>query len=119
MNDLALLILQVGLGITFICTGFFILTDKKHWTDMILPRAERFVIGSKKTTMILVGVYDIFNGIWLITGILVWVAALFAALHMIQVFFAAGFDDVTYRDFGIMTASLALAIATFPPGLIG
>ncbi len=117
-SEWALLVLRIGLGVTFLLTGYFILTEKDHWTGMILPRAEKFIIGSKQTTMKMVGFYDLFNGIWLISGLFTWIAALFAALHMLQVFFAAGINNVTYRDIGIFAASLALMIATLPHGLL-
>lgn len=108
MEELAVLILQISLGITFLCTGYFILKHTEKWTGFIKPWAEKLLPTSKQNAMKLTGYYDLFQGIWLLSGILPAWASFFAALHMIQVLIVAGIDDTTYRDIGILGASIAL-----------
>lgn len=114
MESLAFLILRIGLGITFCLTGYYILSDKTHWTGMISPWVRKVLPIDPARLMIVVGIYDIFNGLWLLAGIYVWLAALLAALHLIQVLIAVGVTDVTYRDIGLLCASIALTLASWP-----
>lgn len=112
--DLALLVLRFGLAIAFFFTSYYIFTSKDHWTGMILPRAEKFIVGSKESTMKFVAVYDLFQGLWLISGFFPWLAGIFVIGHMLQVLFASGINNVTYRDIAILFAGLSLTIATWP-----
>lgn len=114
MESLALLFLRIGLGLTFCLTGYYILSEKSHWTGMISPWVKKLLPVAPTQFMLIVGVYDIINGLWLLTGIYVWLAALLAALHLVLVLIAAGITDVTYRDIGLLCASITLMLVTWP-----
>lgn len=114
MESLALLFLRIGLGLTFCLTGYYILSEKSHWTGMISPWVKKLLLVAPTQFMFIVGVYDIINGLWLLTGIYVWLAALLAALHLVLVLIAAGITDVTYRDIGLLCASITLMLVTWP-----
>lgn len=119
IDELAYTILRLSLGVTFLFTGYFILKHTKEWTGFIKPWAEKLLPVSKESAMKTTAYYDLFNGLWLLSGIFTWWAALFAALHMIQVLVIAGVDDTTYRDIAILGASIALMLYSTQPGFLG
>lgn len=108
MDRLGIVTLEISLGVTFLYTGYFILKDTKRWTEYIKPWAANLLPTSRETAMKVTGLYDLFQGVWLLSGLSPTYAAVFAAIHMITVLVVAGIDDVTYRDVGILGASLAL-----------
>ncbi|MBW3537909.1 hypothetical protein KY386_00275 [Candidatus Parcubacteria bacterium] len=114
---LAVNLLRLGLGGTFILTGYFILRSDDKWTGLVLPWVKRVWPLPLRASMITTALYDIAQGVWILSGVGLWLAALLAALHLIQVLVSAGVNDVTYRDIGLLLASLALAALTLPPDL--
>ena len=114
MLPIALLILRIGLGISFIYTSYFILKSEDHWADGIKPWAKRLLPVAPERFMASVAVYDLMQGLWLISGWYLWIAAAIATLHLIQVLIGAGINDSTYRDIGLMGAALAVFLLSAP-----
>ncbi len=107
---LSILILRIGLGITFLLTGFLILKDDDKWTHM-LPHWFAKYIGSARSFMIGTAWFDLALGGWILSGYLTGIAAAIAALHLFGVLIVSGkhaFHEV-YRDIGLLFASIALA----------
>ena len=108
---LSILILRIGLGITFALTGFLILKDDDKWTHM-LPSWFSKYLPSAKSFMIVTAVGDLILGIWLLSGYFTGIAASLAALHLIGVLIVSGRDEFheVYRDIGLLFACTALAV---------
>lgn len=49
-------------------------------------------------------------GVWLIVGGWVWLPAMLAALHLVQVLVTTGINGGQYRDLGLLGGALALMI---------
>lgn len=105
-----IVLLQISLGITFFLTGLYILKDPNGWTKFIKPWAKDLLPIPKDQAMRLTGYYDLFQGLWLISSLFTPLAAFFATIHMIIVLIVAGIDQVTYRDIGILGASISLLL---------
>ncbi|MEK7512810.1 MAG: hypothetical protein AAB601_01270 [Patescibacteria group bacterium] len=110
------LLLKVGVGFVFLYVGLQALIDPESWIGFVpqwvgalLPR-ETFLLFHSVGELVL-GVLILFlSRRWLATiGIVA-----FLDLAAILVFY--GVDDVTFRDFGLAFAALALAaLAASPP----
>lgn len=114
MESVAVVILQIGLGGTFILAGVFILRDKNKWLDMIRPGLRRFLPDRFwRKNMVITAWADIAVGVWLLTPVLTWLAAAFAAFHIVTVLAFSGVTRETFRDIGLLGASAALFFLTF------
>ncbi len=107
---LSILILRIGLGITFFLSGILILKDDDKWIHM-LPEWFSKRIPSARSFMIVTAVGDLVLGTWLLSGYFTGVAALLAALHLVGVLIVSGREEFheVYRDIGLLFASVALA----------
>ena len=108
---LSILILRIGLGITFALTGVLILKDDDKWTHM-LPGWFSKYLPSAKSFMIATAIGDLILGAWLLSGYFTGIAASLAALHLLGVLIVSGRDEFheVYRDIGLLFASVALAV---------
>ena len=108
---LSILILRIGLGITFALTGVLILKDDDKWTHM-LPGWFSKYLPSAKSFMIATAIGDLILGAWLLSGYFTGIAASLAALHLLGVLIVSGRDEFheVYRDIGLLFASIALAV---------
>ncbi len=107
-------VLQFGLGITFLLTGYLILKDDDKWAHMVPPWFARR-LPSLRSFMIGTALFDLAVGAWLISGYFVTLAAVVAAVHLLAVLIATGrhtFHE-TYRDIGLLLSAVALAMFGF------
>ncbi len=109
--ELPILILRIGLGITFVLTGVLILKDKDKWTHMLPKWFSRYLL-SARSFMLGTAVGDLFIGAWLISGYFTGIAAVLAATHLLGVLVVSSrheFHEV-YRDIGLLFGCSALAV---------
>lgn len=108
---LSILILRIGLGITFALSGILILKDENKWTHM-LPEWFSKYVPSAKSFMIVTAIGDLILSAWLVSGYFTGIAALLAALHLVGVLIVSGKDEFheVYRDIGLLFACIALTV---------
>lgn len=112
MESWVILSLRITLGIVFIITGYRIFQDPLSWGESVKPWAKALLPTSLKTAMYSTAVYDVIIGIWLLSGFFVWIPALLAAIHMVQIIISVGIEGPEYRDIGLFGASIALLLLT-------
>lgn len=117
MPAISLHILRVGLGVTFLWIGILIWRDPELWGSFMQPWAADLLVSSVENTMKTTAVLDMLIGLALLLGFWTWIAAGLAALHLVVVIVTVGLNDITVRDFGLLTASLALSVASMPQRL--
>lgn len=118
MPKLALTILRIALGITFLWIGILIIQDPEVWGGYIQPWAAKLLPLPVKEMMFGTGILDVALGFLLLTNILTWLAGAIGALHLAIVLITAGVNAVTVRDIGLLGAAVSVAIATWPKNLI-
>src|SRR5262245_18496579 len=105
----ALFLLQAGLGFVFIWTAVLIFGDVAGWASVIEKSwVKKLVPLSPRTTILATAVFDIVVGVWLISGFMVWWAALIAAFHLVAVLLATGIFAPSFRDVGLLATALAI-----------
>jgi hypothetical protein len=119
MEEQAIFVLHVFLGIVYLITAWRIWQDPKGWSQLLLPWARKLLPTDPVLALQSTAGFDAILGIWLITGLFVWVAAILSILHMLQVLITTGLTGPEYRDIAILGASIALLLLTLPPGIIG
>jgi uncharacterized membrane protein YphA (DoxX/SURF4 family) len=116
MTSRALLVLRIGLGITFIWIGTLIVQDPAGWAGLIRSDVSGFMIGDPTITMRATGIFDILLGLMFIFGVWLWLMGLIGAIHMLIVIATIYLGDSTARDVGILGGCLAVTLSSPMPG---
>lgn len=111
-------ITRVGLSITFMWIGVLILRSPEAWGSFLQPWALKLLPVPLVQAMIATAILDILVGVSLLFDLFVWVVALLGALHIFIVLVTTGISDITIRDIGLFTASVALSFDSLPPWVI-
>lgn len=105
-----ILALRLGLGLVFIYAGLNSLIDPESWVGYI----PQFIFGimGANTFLAIHSVLELIIGLSLLVGIKIQIASLAAFLSISSILIFYGVDNITFRDFGLALAALALFIAT-------
>lgn len=104
-------VLRIGIGLTFVWIGVLIAANPDEWTKLIEPWVLAIVPFSAWHLMLGTAVLDMLIGLFLLTGYLVPLVALIAALHLGMIILATGLDIrnvVAARGVGLLAAVLAI-----------
>lgn len=119
MIPTAFLVIQLGLAFVFLWTGVLIFRDTPSWAGILRGSwVARFLPMPPESAMRGTAVLDMVIGLWLLTGIFLWLSSLLAALHLVSVLLVTGIFAPSYRDVGLLAAALALLIYALPAGVI-
>lgn len=110
-------ILRAGVAITFLWIGILILKSPEGWGSFLQPWAAGLLPIPLKQAMIGTAILDMTIGLFLLVDFWIWLAALVGALHLITVLITVGVTEVTVRDIGLLTATLALMMDALPAWL--
>jgi len=106
MNSIALLILRIGLGATFIWIGVYIYQAPEAWGNYLMPWARNILPIPIKELMLGTAILDIGLGVLFLIGKFTRIAGLVAAIHLTVVLITSGINAITVRDIGLLGAAL-------------
>lgn len=113
-------LVRLGLGFMYIYSGADILRHPGSWTWAVrqLPDWIEWipnVIGAERF-LFLQGIGEIFLAFlllaWFLPRKLLFIAAIITSAEMVIILLLVGLDAVTFRDIGLLGASLALVLMT-------
>lgn len=107
-------ILRVGVAITFLWIGILIFIDPATWGGFLQPWAAGLLLVPLKQAMISAAILDIALGLLMLINFRLWLAALLGSIHLVIVLTVSGINAITVRDIGLLFATLALFINSFP-----
>lgn len=107
-------ILRVGVAITFLWIGILIIKNPEGWSGLVQPWAAGLLPVPLKLAMTATAILDISVGLVLLAGFLSWAAALVASAHLALVLTVTGINAITVRDIGLLAATIAIFINSFP-----
>lgn len=111
------LVLRVGIGGTLVYAGTSILVNTQNWIGFVPRWLTDFSGISVETLLIIHGVFELILGLFLIFGFFLKISSLLSFFDFFSIIVLAGIDLVTFRDFGLLMAALALFILCFNPQL--
>lgn len=115
MRGSSLLILRIGLAVTFIWIGVLILQNPESWaTGFIKPWAQNLMPFQLVDLMRGTAVLDIAVGILLLIRRYAWIGGVIGSLHILGVLIVSGVNSITVRDIGLLSATVAITISTVP-----
>ena len=115
MKKLALPVLRIGLGVTFLWIGILVFKDPEGWGAYLQPWAADLLSVDIVVAMTAAGVFDIVLGVSMILNLFVWPLAFLGAFHLLVVLIVTGINAITVRDIGLLAGCLSLFFATLPP----
>ncbi len=118
MNKTSFHILRVGIAITFLWIGVLILKNPVAWSGYIQGWVVNLLSVPPEQVMIMIAIQDLAIGAFLLIDMFTWFFAAAAVLHLATVLIVSGINDVTIRDVGLLSASLALFAQTLPQWVI-
>jgi uncharacterized membrane protein YphA (DoxX/SURF4 family) len=119
MKPLAYHVLRLGLAVTFIWVGVLIFMEPTAWGGLMQPWAAGLLPVPVELAMRGTAVLDVLIGAALLVNLFTWAAAGLGALHLVVVLLTTGITDVTVRDIGLLTSSVALALWVWPENFFG
>lgn len=114
MNNpkLVLLLLRIGIASVYLYAGVAAIISPNDWIAFLPPFINNFIPASQ--VLLLVSVMQILLGIWLLSGLKTFYAALVAGGMILGIILInLNALDITFRDFTIFFASLALMVGTY------
>lgn len=114
MKNISLWALRAGLSVTFIWIGYLVLQNPAGWASSIDPWVANLLPVSPENFMMMTGYLDIAVGVALLIPPLTGIAALLGAFHLAGVVLTISSSGIIARDLGLLGATIALAIETFP-----
>lgn len=117
MQKLSLLILRVGLAVTFFWIGVLIISEPEAWGAFIKPWALKILPIPIKEVMVGTAYLDMAIGLSFLFKSLTPLAAAAGAIHLTIVLVTSGITEITVRDIGLLAALLALVVHSWPDNL--
>ncbi len=117
MKKLSVVLLRVGLAITFLWIGWMILQNPAGWARSIKPSVAEMLPVDPTFLLQQTGYLDMAVGVMLLINPLAWIGALLGTLHLLGVVFSIGSAGIIARDIGLLFACTALLVEIFPSAL--
>ena|SRR3989338_231714 len=109
------LILRLGLGAVFLLFGIDQWVHTEFWAGYISPWIHGFLPVPPLEFMKANAVVDFTIGVFLLLGLFTRIISAVAALHLLGVMVAVGYNDVGIRDFGLFAMAVALFFCSSYP----
>ncbi|MGC9603608.1 MAG: DoxX family membrane protein [Minisyncoccia bacterium] len=100
------LILRFGLGLTFLYASLHMLFDPASWVGFI-PQWVGGII-APNVFLLIHSIFELLVSVLLLLGIFLPAVSFLAFLDFVAILLLYGVDDLTFRDFGLALAALAL-----------
>ena len=101
-------LLRVGMSLVFIWFGSQQLHDASAWVSYIPTSIISLSHLSALTLVYFNGAFEVVFGLSLLFGFFTRVSALLLALHMFDIMYVVGYNEIGIRDFGLAIATLAV-----------
>ncbi len=112
-NQKALLLLRLGLAFVFLYAAIASFFYPDNWVWFIPNWMQKIVPG--RPMLLMHGIFELILGLWLVSGKWVYYAAIVAALDLVAIVLPnITVMDVVFRDIGLITSAVALALLTRP-----
>ena len=106
--------LRIGIGLMYLYSGFDLMLKPYHWYAFLPQWFSSFLrpLLAQETYLRMQGAAEIIIGIiflaWFMPRYLVRAVAFLSAMEMALILIFVGVDPITFRDLGLLGASLAI-----------
>ena len=100
------LALRLGLSLVFIYAALHMLLDPQNWLGFVPNWIGKLI--DPKLFLTIHSIFELLLGLAILFGWFLEPASLIAALDLAAIIVFFGVDDITFRDFGLVMAAVAL-----------
>ena len=100
------LALRLGLSLVFIYATLHMLLDPQNWLGFVPNWIGKLI--DPKLFLTIHSIFELLLGLAILFGWFLEPASLIAALDLAAIIVFFGVDDITFRDFGLLMAAVAL-----------
>lgn len=116
MTKNATLALRLGLAFVFAYTALAIYLRPLDWIGFVPGWIDPIL--DRQTFLHIHGLFDLILAIWLLSGVKIFYSSVLSALNLGSIIiFNLGAMDIVFRDIGLLTGAVALALLTYNENL--
>lgn len=101
-------IIRVSLALVLLWFGIDEIINPENWFGYIPSWLTQILPSDIGTFIIINGIFEIIAGFLLLIGLHTRVIAFIAALHLLSITIAVGYNDIAVRDFGLAMMAVSL-----------
>jgi len=107
-KDYSVPIIRISLALVLLWFGIDEIINPENWFGYIPGQLSYILPFSLETFIFLNGIFEIIIGVLLLSGFYTRIVAFVAALHLLSITIAVGYNDVSVRDFGLTLMAVSL-----------
>ena len=104
-------IIRIGLALVLLWFGIDEIINPQNWFGYIPPWIASIMPLNLETFILLNGIFEIIIGILLLIGLYTRIIAFIAALHLLTITVAVGYNEIGVRDFGLTMMAISLVFS--------
>ena len=101
-------IIRIGLALVLLWFGIDEIINPENWFGYIPSWLTSILPLDIGTFIIMNGIFEIIVGFLLLIGLHTRIIAFIAALHLLSITIAVGYNDIAVRDFGLTLMAVSL-----------
>jgi len=107
-KDYSTAIIRIGLALVLLWFGIDEIINPEDWFGYIPLWLNGVLPFSLGTFIFLNGIFEVILGALLLSGFFTRIVAFVAALHLLSITIAVGYNDIAVRDFGLTLMAVSL-----------
>jgi len=107
-KDYSVPIIRISLALVLLWFGIDEIINPENWFGYIPSWISSIIPFNIETFILLNGIFEIIIGALLLIGLKTRIVAFIAALHLLSITVAVGYNDVAVRDFGLTLMAVSL-----------
>jgi len=107
-KNYSIVIIRISLALVLLWFGIDQIINPENWFGYIPSWLNSIIPFSLETFILLNGIIEIIIGVFLLIGLYTRIIAFIAALHLLSITIAVGYNEIGIRDFGLTMMAVSL-----------
>ena len=107
-KDYSVFIVRIGLALVLLWFGIDEILNPEDWFGYVPSYISSNLPFSLDFFISLNGIFEIIIGVFLLIGLYTRIIAFIAALHLLSITIAVGYNEIGVRDFGLTMMAISL-----------
>jgi len=107
-KNYATVVIRISLALVLLWFGIDEIINPENWFGYVPSWISYILPFSLETFIFLNGIFEIIIGLLLLIGLYTRIIAFIAALHLLSITIAVGYNEIGVRDFGLTMMAISL-----------
>ena len=107
-KNYSIVIIRISLALVLLWFGIDEIVNPENWFGYIPPGITSIIPFDIESFILLNGIFEIIIGVLLLIGYYTRIVAFIAALHLLSITIAVGYNEIGIRDFGLTLMAVSL-----------